>query len=248
MLVSKAPIPGVQQARSYKSFFIIHRKGTQTFKGIEGIFWSSKCQKFGLSLGLKTPHFCSKVHDIGLQAVQGNVLTVEDLVKKIYDVTEIPPANQKILFKGKTLNKDPEAYLTDIGLTDHAKVMLLGKKPDPLDDKEMGRLHNIEQSMKKEEEKLSEVTYELDGIHRGFLDNSLKGPALQKSRKRVAHTIEQYMKLLETLDSLSLDESNSGGRAKRKSLVNRIQNLLDRCDGLAKGIEDMLASNGDKDK
>lgn len=42
----------------------------------------------------------SKVHDIGLQAVQGNVLTVEDLVKKIYDVTEIPPANQKILFKG----------------------------------------------------------------------------------------------------------------------------------------------------
>jgi hypothetical protein len=62
-----------------------------------------------------------------------------------------------------------------------------------------------------------------DAFRQGFLDNSLKGPALQKSQKRVAHSIEQYMKLLESLDSLSLDESNSGGRAKRKSLVNRIQ-------------------------
>jgi hypothetical protein len=30
----------------------------------------------------------------------------------------------------------------------------------------MGRLNSIEQAMKKEEEKLSEITYELDGIHR----------------------------------------------------------------------------------
>lgn len=56
----------------------------------------------------------------------------------------------------------------------------------------------------------------------GFLDDSLKRPALQKSRKRIAHSIEQYMKLLEALDGLNLDPSNSGGRAKRKSLVDRI--------------------------
>ncbi|XP_062588260.1 BAG family molecular chaperone regulator 1-like isoform X1 [Saccostrea cucullata] len=182
----------------------------------------------------------TKVYDIKLEADQGNVLTVKDLVKKIYEVTEIPPANQKILYKGKTLNKDPEAYLSSLGLSDNAKVMLLGKRPDPLDDKEMGRLHNIEQSLKKEEEKLSDVTYDLDGIHRGFMDESLKAPALQKSKKRVAHVIEQYMKMLEALDSLNLDEHNTGGRAKRKSLVDRIQTLLDRCDGLTKGIEDML--------
>lgn len=42
----------------------------------------------------------SKVHEVRLQAEQGNVLTVQDLVKKIYEVTEIPPANQKILYKG----------------------------------------------------------------------------------------------------------------------------------------------------
>lgn len=183
----------------------------------------------------------SKVHEVRLQAEQGNVLTVHDLVKKINEVTEIPPANQKILYKGKTLNKDLDVFLTDTGLTDNAKVMLLGKRPDPVDDKEMGKLHNIEQSLKKEEEKLSEITYELDGIHRGFLEDSLKRPALQKSRKRIAHSTEQYMKLLEALDGLNLDPSNSGGRAKRKSLVDRIHTLLDRCDGLAKGIDDMLA-------
>lgn len=44
--------------------------------------------------------------------------------------------------------------------------MILTFQPDPVDDKEMGKLHNIEQSLKKEEEKLSEVTYELDGVHR----------------------------------------------------------------------------------
>lgn len=56
----------------------------------------------------------------------------------------------------------------------------------------------------------------------GFLEDSLKRPALQKSRKRIAHSTEQYMKLLEALDGLNLDPSNSGGRAKRKSLVDRI--------------------------
>uniref|UniRef100_K1QEK1 BAG family molecular chaperone regulator 1 n=1 Tax=Magallana gigas TaxID=29159 RepID=K1QEK1_MAGGI len=70
----------------------------------------------------------SKVHEVRLQAEQGNVLTVHDLVKKINEVTEIPPANQKILYKGKTLNKDLDVFLTDTGLTDNAKVMLLGKK------------------------------------------------------------------------------------------------------------------------
>lgn len=44
--------------------------------------------------------------------------------------------------------------------------MTLPFQPDPVDDKEMGKLNNIEQSLKKEEEKLSEVTYELDGVHR----------------------------------------------------------------------------------
>ncbi|XP_022328258.2 BAG family molecular chaperone regulator 1-like isoform X2 [Crassostrea virginica] len=199
------------------------------------------------SMKLQVKHG-SKVHDITLQAEQGNLLTVQDLVKKIHEVTEIPPANQKILYKGKTLNKNLEAFLTDTGLIENAKVMLLGKKPDPVDDKEMGKLMNIEQSVKKEEEKLSEITYELDGVHRGFLDDSLKRPSLQKSRKRVAHTIEHFMKLLESLDSLNLDTDNTGGRAKRKGLVDRINTLLDRCEGLAKGVDDMLASCKDKDK
>ena len=48
----------------------------------------------------------SKVHDIRLQAEQGNLLTVQDLVKKIHEVTEIPPANQKILYKGISKTKN----------------------------------------------------------------------------------------------------------------------------------------------
>lgn len=47
----------------------------------------------------------SKVHEVRLQAEQGNVLTVHDLVKKINEVTEIPPANQKILYKGLLTQK-----------------------------------------------------------------------------------------------------------------------------------------------
>lgn len=47
----------------------------------------------------------SKVHEVRLQAEQGNVLTVQDLVKKINEVTEIPPANQKILYKGLLTQK-----------------------------------------------------------------------------------------------------------------------------------------------
>lgn len=67
----------------------------------------------------------------------------------------------------------------------------------------------------------SPVIYNFKPIQ-GFLDDSLKRPSLQKSRKRVANTIEQFMKLLESLDSLNLDTDNTGGRAKRKGLVDRI--------------------------
>lgn len=56
----------------------------------------------------------------------------------------------------------------------------------------------------------------------GFLEDFLKRLVLQKSRKRIVYFIEQYMKLLEVLDGFNLDFSNSGGRVKRKSLVDRI--------------------------
>lgn len=44
--------------------------------------------------------------------------------------------------------------------------MILIFQFDFVDDKEMGKLYNIEQFVKKEEEKFSEITYELDGVYR----------------------------------------------------------------------------------
>lgn len=168
------------------------------------------------------------------------VLTVQHLMDKVVEVFEIPHDCQKLVCKGKTL-KNPEDVLCDIGIKDGSTIMLLGKKPDPAEDKEMGKLLEVEKDVEKNEKRLSDITYELDGIHRGFMKEDLRLPALKQLKKRLGGTTETFMKQLESLDELRFEENNKSGRGKRKTIVNRIQVLLDRCDGLMLGLKDNIA-------
>ncbi|CAC5393154.1 BAG1 [Mytilus coruscus] len=180
-----------------------------------------------------------------LPANSSEVLKVQHLMDKMVEMFEIPLECQKIVHKGKTL-KDPGDILSEIGVRDGATIMLLGKKPDPQEDKEMKKLLDIEKDVEKNEKRLSDVTYELDGIHRGYINDDLKLPALNQLKKRLGGTSETFMKQLESLDALRFEESNKGGRGKRKTIVDRIQVLLDRCDGLMSGLKDQIAREQEK--
>ncbi|OWF42161.1 BAG family molecular chaperone regulator 1-like [Mizuhopecten yessoensis] len=171
----------------------------------------------------------------------GNALTVHHLQEKVQQLTEVPAENQKLIFKGKSLT-GPGTSLSEFGLKDGVKVMLIGKKPVAKDDPEMMRLKTVATNLGKEEKVVSDIIYRLDGIHRGFLDDQKKRDTLLQLDRQLKVVTENFTRMLETLDSLQFDEFNKEGRAKRKTYVDRIQTLLDRCDGLLRGVKDIEAS------
>jgi hypothetical protein len=72
----------------------------------------------------------------------------------------------KIVFSGKSLTNKLDDQLSHLNLKPGSKVMLIGKKPSSLDDQALEILKNIENVLSKHEKKLSNVTMELDGVHR----------------------------------------------------------------------------------
>ena len=57
----------------------------------------------------------------------------------------------------------------------------------------------------------------------GYLEDAVKVDAVRSLEKQMAGVTETCMKLLEKLDSLRFEEDNKEARAKRKSLVDKIQ-------------------------
>lgn len=60
----------------------------------------------------------------------------------------------------------------------------------------------------------------------GFIDKDKQVDAVRQLEKRMAGVAENLMKLLEKLDTLRFEEGNKGARSRRKSLVDRIQVIL----------------------
>ncbi|XP_067667619.1 BAG family molecular chaperone regulator 1-like isoform X2 [Haliotis asinina] len=181
-------------------------------------------------------------HELGMclpQEEAGDVLTVRHLTEAVADLTEIPQANQRLIFKGRSLTKLDES-LTSLGVKQGSKIMLLGKKPESVDVVDEQKLKKAEAELERLSKTLSDITHELDGINKGFLEKKLQSQALQKLGKQIRAMSEAFMKLLESLDALRFAEDNKGPRIKRKNMVDRIQKYLDRCDLLAEGVKDIL--------
>ncbi|XP_060586291.1 BAG family molecular chaperone regulator 1-like isoform X2 [Ruditapes philippinarum] len=196
----------------------------------------------GQSLTLQVIHGPQK-YDVKLGLAEneaGDALCVKHLTDAVYKLTEIPAEAQKLIYKGKSL-KDLGEELTSLGLKSGAKVMLIGKKPVPQDDEDTRAMNEVEANLEKQDKKLSDITYELDGVHRGYLNKDQQSESVKHLEKRLAVVAETLMRLLEKLDALRFEESNKGGRGKRKSLVTKIQVLLTRIDGLNRGVSDMIA-------
>ncbi|XP_070533723.1 BAG family molecular chaperone regulator 1-like isoform X2 [Ptychodera flava] len=138
---------------------------------------------------------------------------------------------------GKSLS-DPEQSLLSAGLKEGCKVMMIGRKSNPEED--------ANRSMVSEEEKKAEITgkkqkaveEELDGIEKGFLQKNLIREAYAKLLKRLAICNEEYMRILEKLDSMTVPEDQRSVRSNKKDLIKRIQVCLDRNDELKARITD----------
>ncbi|KAF7706155.1 BAG family molecular chaperone regulator 1 [Silurus meridionalis] len=191
------------------------------------------------TLTVTVSHGSSK-HNISLTGQDGSELTVKHLSEALAQTTGVPQASQKIIFKGKSL-KEMEESLSSLGIKQGCKLMMIGKRNSPEEEAELRKLKDIEKSVEQTAKKLEKVNGELTGLKNGFLAKDLQAEALNKLDHRVKLASEQFMKILEDIDSLTVPENFSDCRMKKKGLVKTVQGFLAQCDKIEAGISDHLA-------
>jgi len=53
---------------------------------------------------------------------------ISHLMDRIEELTDVPPANMKVIFAGKTISNIPQMPIGQSGLKGKSKVMVMGKK------------------------------------------------------------------------------------------------------------------------
>ncbi|KAF4089636.1 hypothetical protein AMELA_G00069510 [Ameiurus melas] len=182
----------------------------------------------------------SSKHSITLAGQDGNEPALKDLSEALSQATGVPPAAQKIIFKGKSL-KEMEETLSSLGIKQGCKLMMIGKRNSPEEEAELKKLKDIEKSVEQTAKKLEKVSGELTGLKNGFLAKDLQAEALNKLDHRVKVASEQFMKILEEIDAITLPENFSDCRMKKKGLIKTVQGFLAQCDKIEASISDHLA-------
>ncbi|XP_027730924.1 BAG family molecular chaperone regulator 1 isoform X3 [Vombatus ursinus] len=123
-------------------------------------------------------------HNIQVVAQQGNnEPSLQDMALLIEQVTGVPLAFQKLIYKGKSL-KEMEQPLSTLGVKNGCRVMLIGKKNSPEEEAELKKLRDLEKSVEKIADQLVGVNEELVGIQKTlpetFRDCRLKRKGLVK--------------------------------------------------------------------
>ncbi|XP_029970479.1 BAG family molecular chaperone regulator 1-like [Salarias fasciatus] len=166
--------------------------------------------------------------------------TVKDLSDALTQLTGVPGASQKIIFKGKSL-KDMDESLSSFGVKDGCKLMMIGKRNSPEEEAELKKLKDIEKSVEQTVKKLEKVDGELTGLKNGFLAKDLQAQALDKLDNRVKAAAEQFIRILEQIDAMTVPENFSDCRMKKKGLVKTVQDFLARCDKIEACISEHLS-------
>ncbi|CAH6790253.1 Bag1 [Phodopus roborovskii] len=130
---------------------------------------------------------------------------VQDLAQLVEEATGVPLPFQKLIFKGKSL-KEMETPLSALGIQNGCRVMLIGEKSNPEEEVELKKLKDLEVSVEKTANCLQELNKELSGIQQGFLAKEFQAEALCKLDRKVKATIEQFMKILEEIDTMGYTE------------------------------------------
>lgn len=165
--------------------------------------------------------------------------SVKDLSDALTQVTGVPQTSQKLIFKGKSL-KDMEESLSSYGIKEGCKLMMIGKRNSPEEEAELKKLKDIEKSVEQTAKKLEKLDGELTGLKNGFLAKDLQAEALGKLDHRVKIAAEQFIKILEQIDAMSVPENFTDCRMKKKGLVKTVQDFLAQCDRIEACISDHL--------
>lgn len=164
--------------------------------------------------------------------------TLGELMGQIESELSVPKSGQKLILNGRTLSSlDPETTLERAGVRNLSKIMVLGRRFDPEDDRMMKDILRVEKQVQVTTEKLQQVSNEIRDIERGFLDTEHHDKAWPNLIKRCRSGSEEFMRLLETLDTFRFEEHQQMAKTKRKNLVDIINKKLDANDELQRKVE-----------
>lgn len=107
-----------------------------------------------------------------MEGSDGEGPTVEDLANLTAELTEVPRGSQRLIFKGQSLTEFSQP-LKSFGVKKGSRIMLIGKKFDPLNDENMKAILAAEKKVDDIEKRLTENLEELQGIEKVKIVNIL---------------------------------------------------------------------------
>ena len=158
-------------------------------------------------------------------------------MKQVEEITEIPFSGQKLICQAKTLtSNDPyKTSLASCNLITGSKVMVLGRKTDPEKDESYQKIVATVKNILALAQKFSDISKQVQEIT--HLPKEHHESALRDLEKRSKACSEQWMRSLESLDGIQLDDTQTLSKSKRKSVVNCANSYMDQADELIQQIK-----------
>ena len=155
--------------------------------------------------------------------------TVKDLSQYLWDTFCIPIDKQKLIHQGKILS-DPEAPINSLKLKAKSKLMLLGE-PVVISEGHQRLLQDTAGKVTELSAQVTEIQSRIsEGVVKGFLPKPIQPSAKVEYLKSLRVVSGQCMEMLESLDCIQASPKDSAFKEKRKSLITRINALLDNID------------------
>nr|XP_039259520.1 BAG family molecular chaperone regulator 1-like [Styela clava] len=156
--------------------------------------------------------------------------TVDELMTLVTEKTQIPNFNQKLIYKGVAISKDNVKLLKEFKIKNNSKIMVIGQRHDPEEESILKKLAETEKTVEKMNSSIAKLNSDIDSVKKGFMEKSLLSKSIERLQKILLKYTEDGMQAMEFLDGMKIDEKFKDARLKKKSLINKIQTILDKCD------------------
>uniref|UniRef100_A0A0R3RSX0 BAG domain-containing protein n=1 Tax=Elaeophora elaphi TaxID=1147741 RepID=A0A0R3RSX0_9BILA len=178
---------------------------------------------------------------------EGKISTLGSLKQQICSLCNICPVALKIVYRGRILMGDNSTLLSSFNFKENDKLLILGRPPTKETDIGWKLLVDFERKNTQAVSRVYEKNEnDLTQLERNFLKDPERLAYIKGMDKRLKGYTENCMKLLEKLDGLEINNDNTDGeqaqrnREKRKSLVDLLQDALNKNDKLMGRLTDYL--------
>ncbi|KAJ5067560.1 ubiquitin domain-containing protein ubfd1 [Anaeramoeba ignava] len=159
--------------------------------------------------------------------------TIEELQKKVEEITKVPKNNQKLFFKSKYL-KEPKKTLETVGIKNKAKILLMGSTfveiAQALTSKPIEKEEPVENDDDSNQESFIEKEIHQKILQKGLPQNAEVGvsnksyPLPQNSIKNILDSNGQKVQLIFKFDQ---DQIWVGSYSSTKKIsINSIQSVI----------------------